>query len=299
MPSQEVVSIMEMLRESKEASRTKVLTPEGVLEERNHIDDILRDVPISGDIAVEHIKSDDFEGEFYTYNVERGQKLVGKVLLFLHGGGFMNGSVLSRRPLCTNIMQEILIDALSVEYGQWPEAEHPQAIMDAAAGYKWLLNKGYKPEDIYIFGESAGAMLTLTMMLYLKEHGLPLPGRALVFSPVAGQSLDLPSHTERDERDPMISYEGVVPYYANGDVTHPLVTPYNGSFEGFPPMAIHVGSEEVLYDDAVVIYEKCKEVGIDVKIRVWDELFHVFPLFNCPETDEALKEIGAFFRQGV
>ena len=300
MVSKEIQEAIDILRAEKTKSKGVVMTPERALEDRHHIDGILGSLP-PGEYVVntERVETDDLTGEFYTYDPIDPQKLQGKVLLFLHGGGFMNGSVLSRRRLCHDIMGQARIDALSVEYGQWPEAEHPQALNDCVAAYHWLLGKGYAPSDVYVFGESAGAMLTLTMILYLKDKGEPLPGKALVFSPVAGQELELPSHSERDERDPMISYEPVVPYYRNADFSSPFVSPGYGDFTGFPRLAIHVGSEEVLFDDARLIFEKCTNAGVDVSWRIWEGLFHVFPLFHSPETTQAIEEIGFFFTDSV
>ncbi len=296
MLSKEIQGAIEMLHNEKKRNAGKAVTAESALEDRGRIDDILGSLPFSDSISIEAIKTKDFEGALYTYDENDPEKLKGRVLLFLHGGGFMNGSVKSRRKLCHDIMEHVKIDALSVEYGQWPETEHPQALNDCVAAYRWLISMGYSGKDIYVFGESAGAMLTLTMTLFLKDHGDELPGKTFVFSPVAGQEIALPSHDDLDERDPMISYEGVVPYYRNADFKSPYVSPAYGDFQGFPKLAIHVGSEEVLLDDSKLIYNKCCEAGVDVSLKVWDGLFHVFPLFNSPETEEALQEIAGYFR---
>lgn len=295
MLSKEIQEVIAMLKKSKAAGKGVVMTPERALADRNRIDDVFRDMPVSECIEVKAIQTPILQGEFYTYDPKAPDKLKDHVILFIHGGGFMNGSVLSRRKLCNNLMEKTKMDAFSVEYGQWPEKKHPQGLEDCVAAYDWLLEQGYDHECIYVFGESAGAMLTLTMTLYLKEKGRELPGKAVVFSPVAGQEIDLPSHKERDASDPMISYEPVVPYYEDSNFLSPLVSPIYGDFTGFPPLYIHVGTEEVLYDDAHALYEKCKAVGVDVKLKVWDDLFHVFPLFECHETTLALEDIAAFY----
>ena len=290
MVSEQAKAVMDDLRKGKERSKGEALTPESVLRDRAGIDKIFEKVPLNQNIGIEAVETADFKGEFFTL------KGSAKVLLFLHGGAFMNGSVFSRRKLCHDIMEASGMDALSVDYGQWPESKHPQALNDAVAAYKWLMGKGYDPQDILFFGESAGAMLTLTSILYLKDQGIPLPGKAVVFSPVAGQDMDLDSHSSRDDRDPMISYEPVVPYYEGSDFESPYVSPGNGDFSGFPQLCIHVGTEEALYDDSRLIYQMCQEDGVDVTFREWEGLFHVFPLFDIPETKVAVKEIAAFLK---
>ncbi len=299
MVSKEMQQAFKMMREAKAASAARPMTPEVALEDRRSIDEVLSAAPQSPRVETQDVLTEECRGEFYTYDSDDQEKLKGKVLLFIHGGGFMNGTVASRRRLCHSLLERAKMDAFSVEYGQWPEAEHPQGLNDVIAGYRWLLAKGYDHDDIFIFGESAGAMLTLTMILTMKSKGMPLPKKACVFSPVAGQKLDYPSHDEREERDPMLSYEPVVPYYAHADFSSYSVSPVYGDFHGFPELAIHVGSEEVLFDDAVAIYERCIAADVNVTLRVWEELFHVFVLFESPESDQAFEEIGLFFRNSV
>ena len=295
MLSKEITGAIEMLRKGKEENKGKIMTPEAALADRKQIDGILGSLPLREGISIEKIVTDDVTGEFYRLVGNDPEKRRGKVLLFLHGGGFINGSVLSRRKLCHDIMARAKSDAFSVEYGQWPESEHPRALNDCVAAYDWLLERGYRAGDIQFFGESAGAMLTLTTLLYLRDQGRDLPDRALVFSPVAGQDMKLPSHWEMEEKDPMISYEPVVPYYEHADFLSPYVSPGYGDFKGFPPLSIHAGSEEVLVDDSRLIYDLCREAGVEVSLKIWDGLFHVFPLFASPESDRAIEEIGRFF----
>ena len=295
MLSNEVNDIIHNLRKSKNESKGKPLTAEAAYQVRKNLDEMIGSLPVDEKITVEKI-DEKVQGEFYCFDEADPEKLPQHVILFIHGGGFALGSVASRRQLCTKIMLEAKMDAFSVEYGQWPEAVHPTGLLECVAGYQWLLQKGYRPENIHFFGESAGAMLTLTTILYLKDQGQPLPYNACVFSPVAGQALDLPSHEDREERDPMITFERIIPYYEGTDYKSPYVSPALGNYKNFPKLCIHVGSEEVLFDDAVLVFNICREAGVDVSIRIWEELFHVFPLFPCPESELAISEIACFLK---
>lgn len=294
MLSNEVKEIINMLRSSKEQGEGRELTPEGVLQDRKRLDEMMDGRPTPEGIEVEFISEQEVSGELLHYDPSDPEKREGHILLFLHGGGFMFGSPMSRRQLCAGILKNAKMDGLTVKYGQWPEAKHPEGMMDCIRAYLWLLAKGYSPDKIHLFGESAGAMLTLTMLLYLKDQGEPLPKNACVFSPIYGQDVEIASHITREERDPMISWTNIVPYYREAELHHPYVSPGFGDYKGFPRLQIHVGSEEVLFDDSVEIAKRCREAGVDVSLRVWDGLFHVFPLFPCPETDAAIEEIAAF-----
>jgi len=297
MISKEAEKIIEMLRASKKQSKGKKQTAEDAVAERRKIDEIMGAIPSPQGITVEIVDEYGAKGEFLHLDDINSEKMKGDILLFLHGGGFTNGSAFSRRQLCSGIIKHARMDAFSVEYRQWPEAVHPAAINDCLDAYRWLIKKGYKNENIHVFGESAGAMLTLTMILYLKDHGEPLPKNACVFSPVSGQGSVLESHITREERDPMISAQSVVPYFSQSDFSDPYVSPRYGDFKDFPKLSIHVGSEEVLFDDSVLITKLCREAGVDVTLRIWKEMFHVFPLFPCPETEEALKGISEFLKE--
>lgn len=293
MLSREIQFFIDMLTKEKKENRGKVLNAEETLVVRKSIDDKIGGYT-DDNVKIDYVENDLTSGEFYNL---KSDKLTDKVILFIHGGGFSIGSVDSRRKLCIDIIKASNMDAFSVEYNQWPEAVHPQGLMDTVNAFKYLIHKGYKPENIYFFGESAGAMLVITSTLYLKENNYPLPGKLCVFSPVAGQNLDLPSHHERDVRDPMITIENVVPYYEGSDYNSPLVSPIYGDYKDFPPLYIHVGTEEVLYDDAVEIYKKCMSAGVNVKFKEWTDLFHVFILFPSPESDIAIEDIASFFRE--
>ena len=297
MISKQAQEVIAMLRTFKQDSEGKEDSAADVIATRKMLDEKGLAAPIPQAITVVPVDDGTVKGEFLYYH-EEIDKIDGHIILFIHGGGFMTGSVISRRPLCAGFVEQARMDAFSVSYGQWPEAVHPVALNDCLEAYHWLIKKGYKPENIHFFGESAGAMLTLTTILYLKDHGEPLPQSACVFSPVAGFGDPLKSHTERADRDPMIGHRSTIPYYGETeDLKDPYLSPRYGEYKRFPRLSIHVGSEEVLFDDAMLIETLCREAGVDVSMRIWEELFHVFVLFPCPETDIALKEIGKFFRE--
>src|ERR1700733_1177596 len=101
------------------------------------------------------------------------------VLINLHGGGFTtdSGSLTESIPIA-NLTQTKVV---SVLYRLAPEHPFPAAVDDAVAVYKELL-KAYKPQNIALYGTSAGAILTAQTTVRLKQLGLPLPGALGIFS---------------------------------------------------------------------------------------------------------------------
>lgn len=231
-------------------------------------------------------------GEFYLLN---GQAATGKtVLMFLHGGAYMTGTVTSRRWLAVNLALNCGYDTFAVDYRQYPEAQHPAAQNDVEAAYDYLQQRY---EHVVVFGESAGASLALTLTLSLKQQGKTLPAKVSVFSPVISQLNLLTSEFTNQERDPMLLGAGApVPYFKNPASTDALVSPIYGDYAGFPPLMINCGTEEVKFDDAVILNQLCQSAGVSVIFKAWQDLFHVFVLFDMPETQVALKQIGTFLK---
>lgn len=262
------------------------LTPEQAVFLRKDADKN-NSIPIPSDIKLESL--DDPKGELYHYGTSNEN-----VLLFIHGGAYATGSVKSRRNLCFGLIKRLRYDAFSVDYRQWPEAKHPAAQEDVMNAYKFL-KKRYK--HIFIFGESAGATLALTLTLQLKAEGLSLPDKIAVFSPVITQINILPSEYLLQERDPMLLGAGApVPYFDEPYKKDPLISPIYGDYKGFPPLMINCGSEEVKYDDSKILNFLCQKNNVDVTWTVWQDLFHVFVLFDMPETDQALNQIARFLK---
>ena len=86
------------------------------------------------------------------------------------------------------------------------------------------------------------------------------------------------------------------PYPGEEDPKNPEISPLYGDFEGFPPMLIQVGSEEMLYSDSEAVAAKAKEAGVKVKFTVYEGMFHVFQLsaMLMPESKKAWFEVRRF-----
>lgn len=289
---------------------------EAVYAERAHVDNPAVPHFVPDRISVVPQMADGVYGEWLRYLDEAEDKLRERVILFLHGGGFQTGSCLSRRELASNIGVRAKMDTFIINYRLAPENPHPAALEDCVTAFIWLLKQGYKPENVTIVGESAGANLALCTCHFLRDHYLPLPGRIVPFSPPADLGRVFESRVYNLTKDAMMGRnateeeleammkevkEGVadrgLSFYATGEQTlSPYVSPIRGSFAGFPKTLIEVGEYEILYDDSVMLTEKMKAEGVDVTLHVWEELFHVFALLPMPEADEVCQEIADFAR---
>ncbi len=224
-----------------------------------------------------------------------------RVLLHLHGGGYVAGSIDTHREFAAHISRATRHRVLLIDYRLAPENPFPAALEDAVTACHWLLAEaGFSPQQVVIAGDSAGGGLTLATLLKLKEVGDPLPRAAVCLSPWTDLAVTGESIEAKDADDPFITADGVramAPLYVDGyDPKNPLISPLYGDFQGLPPLLIHVGERECLLDDSRRVAVKARQAGVAVTLEVWPELVHVFHLFAAvtPEGKEGIRRIADF-----
>ena len=224
-----------------------------------------------------------------------------RVLLFIHGGGFILGSSYTHRLLTTTLANNFRLKTISVNYRLAPENPHPAQLEDCVTAYKWLISSGTEPEDIIICGDSAGGHLTLTTLLHLRDNGLPLPAGAILLSPVTDLTHSEKSFFKNGETDPVLSDIGVfwwdISFVSGSQANDPAVSPLFADLKGLPPLLFQVSSSEMLYSDTTRFVEKAKDSGVDVTMEVWEDMPHVFMnsgLGTLPEAREAINNMSEF-----
>lgn len=224
-----------------------------------------------------------------------------KVLLYIHGGGFISGSCHTHRMHVAKFASGCQLKSLVFDYRLAPAHPFPAALDDCLTAYNWLLNQGYKPSNIIVGGESAGATLTLSLLLALKQNNIALPKAAFSISPVTDLRCTANSFKYNAKNDvaPMNSWSiWTKMYIADNDPADPLLSPQFGDYKGIPPLYICVGTHEIHLDDCVSIAKTAKQFGVDVTFRKWEKMIHAFPLLSplFPEAKKALQEICEFIK---
>lgn len=223
-----------------------------------------------------------------------------KLILYLHGGGWVAGSINTHRDLVARISRAAKIRVLIIDYRLAPEYPFPAGLNDCLTVYNWILSKGIKPENVIIAGDSAGGNLTLASLIKLRDEGIPLPVAAVCLSPVTDLTLSGESYKTKAELDPSVKREDiefmVSQYVEVKDRQNPLVSPLYADLRGLPPLLIHVGTAEVLHDDSTRFAERAKEAGIDVTLEIFEDMIHVFHTFAplAPEGQEGIEKIAEF-----
>jgi len=207
----------------------------------------------------------------------------GKVLLYLHGGGHVIGSLKSHRHLVSRLAAAAGITAFHIDYRLAPEHPYPAALEDAVKAYRQILASGIAPGDIVVGGESAGGNLATALLLKARELALPQPAGLYLLSPWLDMTTAGQSYQKVGARDPIITREGiemVSAAYLGGKPDNPLTSPVRADPTGLPPMLIQVGSEEVLLSDSLTFADHAAMAGVEVKLHVWPEMPHAWPLFH-------------------
>lgn len=226
-----------------------------------------------------------------------------RVILFLHGGGYCSGSIVSHRTMASRIGQAAGIRTLALEYRLAPEHPFPAALEDALAAYRALQGQGFAPDRIAIGGDSAGGGLTLATCLALRDAGEALPACLWLASPWVDLALTGASLKTKDAVDPILHRDYLdglaAAYAAGGDRRAPLVSPLYADLSGLPPALIQVGSSETLLDDAVRLAGALGAAEVPVTLEVWPEMIHAFVLWaaRLSAGRRAAANAGAFLRQ--
>lgn len=222
-------------------------------------------------------------------------------VFYVHGGSF----VAERSPRITQLVARFAATAeaqvFAPSYRLAPEHPCPAAVEDILEAWAWF-QEGSPGEPIVALAESAGAAILLSALQLARARGMPMPKGVVLLSPWVDLSLQSWSVTAASLMGTtpytMESLALVARFYLNGrSATDPVASPLFGSFEGFPPMLIHASCGDILYDDAVRLTEKVREVGGDLTVRLWAEETHVWERMGTPNARQSIELAAGFIRR--
>ena len=228
-----------------------------------------------------------------------------KFIIYLHGGGYVACGPETHAPLVTQLSSYSKITTLFPVYRLAPKFPFPSAIDDCLIVYKDLLDKGVDPKNISLAGDSAGGGLVMALLQILDRDKIDFPSSAILISPWTDLTLSGESINSRIQRDPMLrpgkEMDNVIKaYIGDEDPKNPLISSIFCKTIKLPPIQIHVGTEEILYDDAIRLFNNLTQESTNiVEIKVWEGMFHVFNIFckgsiAIPEAKAANREIIDF-----
>ncbi len=223
-----------------------------------------------------------------------------RAVLYLHGGGYVVGSIKTHRDLMGRISRAAKARVLGLDYRLAPEHPFPAAVEDSVAAYKWMLERGLNASRIAVAGDSAGGGLVVATLVAIRDDKLPLPAAGVCLSPWVdlegiGESMKTRQHADPVVRRDMLTQMAAA-YLGGKNARTPLAAPLYADLTGLPPLLIQVGDAETLLDDSNRLAQRARAAGVEVKLEVWPEMIHVFQLFAgfLPEGQQAVDGVGQF-----
>ena len=288
-----IVKLMEVLRERG--------TPEGLTlaEHRARMDDIGDRFPAPSEAIVEPIEIAGCKAEWVYADGADPER----VMLYVHGGGYVQGSLHSHRNMVYEIARAMNGRVLNLDYRLGPEHPFPAAVEDMVAAWQALLDSGVNPQKASFGGDSAGGGLVIAALVAARDKGMVLPGCGCCISPWTdlvgtGQTMETKASV-----DPMVGREALTFFadlYMNGaDPAQPLASPLYADLSGLPPLLVQVGTAETLLDDSRRLVARARHAGTDATYVEWADMPHIWHIFAplLQASRDAITELGAFVKQ--
>ncbi len=246
------------------------------------------------DVSIRERSFDGFKGAWIHPN---GEERDG-VILYLHGGGYIAGSLEYAEGFGSVLASECRIPVFCVAYRLAPENKFPAPLDDALEAYKYLLDSGIRRDRIVLAGESAGGGLVYSLCIKLKELSLPLPCGIIAISPWTDLLSTGASYEKNKDIDPSMSKERLVFFASNYtiDKRNPLVSPIYGDLSALPPSLIFAGEDEIMLDDARMMHDRLTEAGVKSEIVIKRGMWHGYVLYCLKENRSDFTKINDFLK---
>ena len=292
MSQQQLQQIIQMLKAQPIAGRPTVQ------ETRANFEQMAGLFPVAADVKCEPVNAGGVKSEWVTAPGTDA----GRAVLYLHGGGYVIGSLNTHRDLAARISRAAKARVLLIDYRLAPEHPFPAAVEDSVAAYRWMLAQGLNASRIAVAGDSAGGGLTVATLVAIRDAKLATPAAGVCLSPWIDLEGIGDSMKTKASVDPMVQKEGLIEmatHYLHGqNPRSPLAAPLYADLAGLPPLLIQVGTAETLLDDSTRLAERARKAGVTVTLEPWENMIHVFQAF-APMLDEgqqAIEKIGEFVR---
>ncbi|MEM9201349.1 MAG: alpha/beta hydrolase [Actinomycetota bacterium] len=224
-------------------------------------------------------------------------------VFYCFGGGHTVGSPEEDIVIEAPIALDASARVVAVRYPLAPEHPFPAAVNATEAAYRALLDEvGDGP--LVVVGESAGGNLALALLQRVRAAGIRLPNAVALLSPWGDLAFSGDSH--QIDRDPTLvmgngELQVMADLYRGGAaVDDPLVSPIHADFSGFPPTLITTGTRDLLLSDCLRIATGMEADGVEVTVRVWEGMWHVFEFYReLPEARASMQEVCTFIRDAL
>lgn len=223
-----------------------------------------------------------------------------KVIIYIHGGAFAfypaDVTLVSSVPLADATGLRII----TIDYTLAPHAKYNQIADEIIAFYQALL-KEYKPENIAMYGDSAGGAIAASAVLKMRDKNIKMPKALVLWSGWLDTAKIGDTYFTLKDNDPNLVYDGFLEncaeaYAPKTEWKNPYVSPVYGDYsKDFPPTLIQVGGKEIFMSNSIRMYRNLKENNKEVELDVYEGMWHVWQgYYNIPESKMAIKNTKNF-----
>lgn len=235
--------------------------------------------------------------------VEPAQKKTHKIVIYIHGGGFVYESTAGHYELVNRLAVITGATIFTIHYKLAPEYQFPTQIHEVEKVYLWLLAQGYKAKEIIFVGDSAGGNIALGTTIFLRDKKKSLPAGIIAISAPTDATFSYPSFMKNKTRDFILTPEKMQfftgAYRGKESATNPLISPTFANLKGLPKMQLFVSDNELPFDDIVAFSKKLQKYGVECELHVGKNLMHGYPLVArfVPEAQESIKQMAKFINE--
>jgi acetyl esterase/lipase len=220
-----------------------------------------------------------------------------RALIFIHGGAWTNGGGLGVKGFGAAMATDYGFTTFGVDYRMVPDFPYPAALDDCVAVYREVI-KTYDPKKVAILGVSSGGTLCGSSILKIRDIGLPIPGAAVLLTPVVDLSQTSDTWSTNMGIDPIVTrhtYGQQALYTGGHDIKDPYLSPLFGDFtKGFPPTFLQSGTRDILLSDTVLMHQALLKAGIEAELHVWEAMPHAGFGGDTPEDREVQARCARF-----
>lgn len=243
-----------------------------------------------------HISQDEVQGR-QVYKITHPQKKSPKVVLYLHGGAYVNNLIKPHWDLIRALVELTGATFIIPDYPLAPQHQYPAvyAMLDEIYAD---LSQQVAPYDLVLMGDSAGAALVLGFAQQLVVQQKPQPSQLVLLAPWLDVSMANPAAATLEKTDPMLSIQGLrsagLAYAGSPEATLlPQVSPLYGQLTGLAPMAIFIGTHDLLWADVQRLRELLDKARTPYRYWEYPKMTHVWMAVTfMPEAQHALREIA-------
>lgn len=221
-------------------------------------------------------------------------------VLYLHGGAYARPITPYHWDLIAELVARSGCTLTVPLYPLAPEHQAPAVLAHVQQVYDGLPGVAAGTARTVLMGDSAGGGLALALALSRRDQGALLPAQLLLLSPWVDVRVPHPAARQTAQRDPMLGLPGAEEagrlYAGPWPLDHPYVSPLQAELRGLPPVALWLGTRDLLHHDALTLAERLEAAGVDVQLALAPEMVHVWPLLPIPEARTARDALVAALR---